>query len=113
MKELLKFEPGIRELQITRVAGFKKLQLSAARINKGEWENHIPSMEMKLSNDSTQFSSYSNLIPGTSNLNCFDVLATSANIPALSNETFHTLKCMLPRHLFDTEYEIVMEFEVE
>ena len=113
MKERIKFEPGIKEIQIKRIAGFKKLQLMAARINKGEWENHVPSIEMKLSNDSTQFSSYSNLIPGTCNLNCFDVLAASANIPALSNETFHTLKCMLPGHVFDTEYEIEMEFEVE
>ncbi len=113
MTELIKFEPGIREMQITRVAGFKKLQLMAVRINKGEWENHIPSMEMKLSNDSTQLSSYSNLIPGTCNLNCFDILSTSAHIPALSNETFHTLKCMLPADVFDTEFEIEMEFEVE
>jgi hypothetical protein len=35
MKELIKFEPGIREIKIKRVAGFKKLQLMAARINKG------------------------------------------------------------------------------
>ncbi len=100
-------------MQITRVAGFKKLQLIAARINKGEWEKHVPNIEMLLSNDSTQFTSYSNLIPDSRNLNCFDILTTSANIPALSNETFHKLKCMLPGHVFDTEYEIVMEFEVE
>ena len=113
MKELIKFEPGIREMQITRVAGFKKLQLMAVRINKGEWENHVPSIEMKLSNDSTQFTSYSNLIPGTCNLNCFDVLAASANIPALTNETFHTLTCMLPKEVSHTAIQIELEFEVE
>lgn len=113
MKERIKFQPGINEIQIKRITGFKKLQLIAARINKGEWEKHVPNIEMLLSNDCTQFTSYSNLIPGTRNLNCFDILTTSANIPALSNETFHTLKCMLPGHVFDTEYEIEMEFEIE
>lgn len=113
MKERIIFQPEINEIQIKRIAGFKKLQLIAARINKGEWEKHVPNIEMLVSNDSTQFTSYSNLIPGTRNLNCFDILAASANIHALSNETFHTLKCMLPAHVFDTEYEIEMEFEVE
>ena len=113
MKERIKFEPGIKEIQIKRIAGFKKLQLMAARINKGEWEKHVPNIEMLLSNDSTQFTCYSNLISGTHHLNCFDILSASAHIPALSNETFHTLKCMLPAHVFDTEFEIEMEFEVE
>ena len=113
MKERIKFETGIKEIQLNRISGFKKLQLIAAKINKGKWEKDVPQIEMLLSNDSTQFTSYSNLIPGTRNLNCFDILTTSANIPALSNETFHTLKCMLPADVFDTEFEIEMEFEVE
>lgn len=113
MKERIKFEPGIKEIQIKRVAGFKKLQLIAARINKGQWEMHVPVIEMMLSNDNTQFTSYSNLISGTHHLNCFDILPASAHIPALSNDTFHTLKCMLPADVFDTEFEIEMEFEVE
>lgn len=113
MKERIKFETGIKEIQLNRISGFKKLQLIAARINKGKWEKHVPNIEMLLSNDSTQFTCYSNLIPGTHHLNCFDILSTSAQIPALSNETFHSLKCMLQAHVFDTEFEIEMEFEVE
>ncbi len=113
MKERIIFQHEINEIQIKRIAGFKKLQLIAARINKGEWEKHVPNIEMLLSNDSTQFTSYSNLIPGTRNLNCFDILTTSANIPALSNETFYTLTCMLPEDVSHAAIQLELEFEVE
>ena len=68
---------------------------------------------MLLPNDRAQFTSYSNLFTNTNtnNLNCFDILLTSQNIPALSKETFHTLKCILQENVFDKEVEI--EFEVE
>jgi hypothetical protein len=52
-------------------------------------------------------------VPGTNNLNCFDLLLTATNNSALSNQTFHTLKCLLPHNVYDADLVIDMEFEIE
>jgi len=113
MRKKVRFENGIQEIQINHDAGIKNLNLISAIINKVEYVKDIPSVELILINDKTMFTSYSNLVPGTSNLNCFDLLLTAANNPALSNETFHTLKCVVPDNVYDTEVVIDMEFDIE
>ena len=35
------------------------------------------------------------------------------NIKVLSNETFNTLKCVVPENVFDSDVEIEMEFEIK
>jgi hypothetical protein len=113
MVKKVKFENGVREVQIINSSGFNYLNLTSATINKGKYGEEIPSVEMILLNDRTMLTSYSNLIPGTNKLNCFDLLQTAANIPALVNEKFHTLKCVLPAYIIDDSIEIELAFEIE
>ena len=113
MRKKVRFENGIQEIQINHDAGFKHLNLISAIINKVEYLKVIPSVELILINDKAMFTSYSNLVPGTNNLNCFDLLLTAANNPALSNETYRTLKCVLPDNVYDADVVIDMEFEIE
>jgi hypothetical protein len=113
MRKKVRFENGIREIQINQNAGFKKLNLISAIIKKVEDMKVIPSIELILSNNNAIFTSYSNLVPGTNNLNCFDLLLTATNNSALSNQTFHTLKCLLPDNIYDADLVIDMEFEIE
>jgi hypothetical protein len=113
MRKKIVFENGIQEIQINQDAGFKQLNLISAIINKVEDLKFIPSVELILINDKSMFTSYSNLVPGTNNLNCFDLLLTATNIPALSNEIFHTLKCLVPDNVYDADVVIDLEFEVQ
>jgi hypothetical protein len=113
MRKKIKFENGIQEIQINHDAGFKHLNLISATINKVQDVKDMPSIELILINDKAMFTSYSNLVQGTNNLSCFDLLLTAANNPALSNEIFHTLKCVVPDNVFDADVVIDMEFEIE
>jgi hypothetical protein len=54
------------------------------------------------------FKSYSNLVPGTNNLNCFDLLLTATNNPALLNEKFQTLTYAVPDNVYDAD--VVIDF---
>lgn len=113
MRKKVKFENGIQEMQINSDADFKHLQLISAIINNVEDTKVIPSVELILLNDKAIFSSYRNLVLSTNNLNYFDLLLTATNNPALSNDTFHTLKCVVPDNVYDAEVVIDMEFEIE
>lgn len=113
MRKKIKFENGIQEIQINQEGGFKHLNLISATINKVRNVKDIPSIELILSNDKAMFTSYSNLVLGTKNLNCFDLLLTATNNPDLSNEIFHKLKCVVPDNVFDADLVIDMEFEIE
>ena len=113
MRKKVKFENGIQEIQINYDASFKQLHLISATINNVEDVKVIPSVELILLNDKVLFKSYSNLVLGTSHLNCFDLLLTATNNPALSNETFHTLKCAVLDNVYDADVVIDMEFEIE
>ncbi len=110
MRKKVRFENGVQEIQIVQDDGFRRLQLISAIIDKTEDARLIPSVELVLMNDNTMFKSYSNRVPGTDNLNCFDLLLTAANNPALSNNTFHTLKCVARDN---SDAVIEMEFEIE
>lgn len=113
MRKKIKFENGIQEIQINSPAGFKYLNLISAIINKVEEVKVIPSVELILINDKAIFNSYSNLVPGTNNLNCFDLLLLATNNPILLNKTFHTLRCVLADNICDAGVEIKMEFEID
>ena len=113
MRKKIVFENGIQELKINHDNGFKKLNLISATINKVEEFKVVPFVELILSNDKAMFTSYSNLVPGTNNLNCFDLLLTAINNPSLLNEKFHTLKCLVPDHINDAGVVIDLEFDIE
>ena len=110
MRKKVKFDNGIQEMEINYDAGFKQLQLISTTINNIEDVKAIPSVEFILLNDKVLFKSYSNLVPGTNHLNYFDLLLTATNNPALSNETFHTLKCVVPDNVNNAEVVIDMEY---
>lgn len=113
MRKKIAIENGNQEIQINHDAGFKRLNLISATINKVKDLKVIPSVELILINDKVMFRSYSNLVPGTNKLNCFDILLTATNNPALSNEIFHTLKCVVPGDFYNADAVIDMEFEIE
>ncbi len=113
MIKSIKFENGIQEIEINQDTGFKKLILVSATINKIENVSILPSVELILSNESSKFTSYSNLVPSTNNLNCFDLLKEATNKLFLSNETFYKLKCILPDNIGVADVIIEMEFEIE
>ena len=113
MIKKIKFEHGVHEMQIHNISGFKYLNLTSATINKNEYGKEITSVEMQLQSDRRAFTMHSNLIPGTNKLDCFDLLRCAYNIPALVNENFHTLKCLIPKKLIDDSIDIEMEFEIE
>ena len=111
MVSTIKFENGIHELVLNYANGFKRLNLISANINKGTYLKPVPYIEMKLLNERHAFNLYSNLVPGTDRLNCYDLLSASSNIPALSSEVFHTLKCIMPENVFNEDAEVEMEFD--
>jgi len=113
MRKKVKFENGIQEIQINQDAGFKHLSLISAIINKVDDLKVKPSVELILINDTVKFTLYSNLVPGTNKLNCFDLLLTVTNNPVLLNEIFHTLKCVLADDISKAGVMIDMEFEIE
>jgi hypothetical protein len=113
MRKKARFENGVQEIQIIHDAGFKYLNLISSVIDNVEDAKVIPSVELILTNDKAMFTSYSNLVPGTKNFNCFDLLLTASNNPALSNERFHTLKCVVPDNVHDADAVFEMEFEIE
>lgn len=113
MIKSIKFENGIQEIEINEDTGFKKLILAFATINKIQNVSILPSVELILSNENSKFISYSNLVPSTNNFNCFDLLKEATNNLVLSNETFYTLKCILPDNLGVADVIIEMDFEIE
>lgn len=113
MRKKIVFENGVQEIQINHDGGFKQLHLISANIKTVEDMKVIPSVELILSNDKAMFRSYSNVIPGSNNLNCFDILLTAINNPTLSNEIFHTLKCVVTGNDDDVDMVFNMEFEIE
>ncbi len=113
MIKSIKFENGIKEIEINQDTGFKKLILVSSTINKFENLNILPSVELILSNENSRFTSYSHLVPSTNNFNCFDLLKVASNNLVLSNEIFYTLKCILPDNLGAADVKIEMEFEIE
>ena len=113
MIKSIKFENGIQKIEINQDTGFKKLILVSGTINKIENMNILPPVELILSNENSKFTSYSHLVPSTNSLNCFDLLKMANNNLVLSNETFYTLKCILPDNLGVGDVIIEMEFEIE
>jgi hypothetical protein len=113
MIKSIKFENGIQEIEINQDTGFKKLILISATINKIQNESILPSVELILSNENSRFISYSNLVPSTNSLNCFDLLKAVTNNHGLSKETFYTLKCIVADDLVVEDVAIEMEFEIE
>ena len=111
MIKTIKLENGNKEIVLNHTPGFKYLNLTSAKINNGTYLKPVPYIEMKLLNDRHTFTLYSNLLPGTDRLICYDLLSASSNIPALANEIFHTLKCIMPENVFDKDAEVEMEFE--
>jgi hypothetical protein len=113
MIKRIKFENGIQEIEINQNTGFKKLILVSATINKIKNVSILPSVELILSNENSMFKSYSNLVPLTNSLNCFDLLKEVTNNHVLSKETFYTLKCIVADNLGVADVIIEMEFEIE
>lgn len=113
MNTILRLYKEYNEIQINSKNGFNRLNLISAKINNPKYYDGIPSVEMILLNDKFMFNSFSNLIPGTNSLNCFDLLKTSINNSRLINEKFHTLKCVLKNSLINELCEIVLEFEYD
>ena len=110
MRKEVRFENGIEEIHIVQDDGFRRLQLISAIIDKDVDARIVSSVELVLMSDKAMFKSYSNRIPGTDNLNCFDLLLTAANNPAFSIAKFHILKCVSR----DSSNAVIeLEFEIE
>lgn len=92
--------------------GFRQLSLRSGWIGGVTNSGNVASVEMRLLNDTNVFTCFSNLVPGTSKLNGFDLLAAASNAPALAHQTFHTLECILPKEFEGESTEVMVEFEV-
>ena len=97
MVSFIKFENGIHEIVLKYANGFKHLKFISVKINKVTYLKPVPYIEMKLLNERHAFNLYSNLVPGTDRLNCYDLLSASSNIPVLSSEVFHTRNASCPK----------------
>lgn len=74
MLKKVKFENGVREVQISNSSGFNYLNLTSATISKVKYGEEVPTVEMIILNDRKIFTLCSNLIPVTNKLYCFYLL---------------------------------------
>ena len=112
MIKRVKLGNGVYQVQINRFKSFNYLKLISAQITGDGYFKGVPSVEMILLNDKVMFTSFSNLIPRTNTLNCFDLLLTASNNPTLIHEKFHTLKCKFPENSIDESIEIELMFDI-
>ena len=102
-----------REALIKRRQGFFTVRLTNAEIFLHPTNSRIRAIEMILKNESTKFTAFSNLLPGSNKFNCFDLLETAKSIPALKGEYFYTLKCTLQKMASDEPVEANLTFEIK
>lgn len=99
---------------INNATPFKNLQIKSATSVEGTFNtDEAQYILLKLRNDTQVFNSRTNIIPNTNQFNCFDLLETAAQIPALWNVSFHTLEIEIPVHQYQREFTVTMEVEVE
>jgi len=101
-----------REALIKRRQGFDTVRLTNAEIFLHPKNSEIRAIEIILKNESTKFTAFSNLMPGSNKFNCFDLLETAKTIPALKGEIFFMLKCTLQKLAIDEPFEIKLTFDV-
>ena len=102
-----------REALIKRRQGFFTVRLTNAEFFLHPTNSRIRAIEMILKNESTKFTAFSNLLPGSNKFNCFDLLETAKSIPALKGEYFYTLKCTLQKLASDEPVEVNLTFEIK
>lgn len=112
MKKVIVMNKGQKEAKIISPLGFSLLNLTSGRMSGVPASDKVPCIDMRLLNDTTAINCYSNVISGTTKLNGFDLLAAASTIPALTNQDFHTLECILPMEFVGEDTEVLLEFEV-
>lgn len=96
MQEFINLRTEIKSDKIERKEGFKSLILKSAVITGELEQNENPFIKMNLRGYSHSLELYSHLVPGSKNLNCFNILLSASTISSLANTTFHTLTFYRP-----------------
>lgn len=95
MIQKLQLQYSQKELVLTREKGFRSLILKSAFFQGRSLSDEMVSVQFVLTSDTHMFNAFANQIPGTTKLNCFDLLSVASSIPDLRDHKFHTLKCIL------------------
>jgi hypothetical protein len=101
-----------REALIKRRQGFFTLRLTNAEFFLHPTNSRIRAIELILKNESTKFTAFSNLLPGSNKFNCFDLLETAKSIPALKTENFQILSCSLQKLAKNEPFEVKLTFDI-
>jgi hypothetical protein len=72
-----------------------------------------PFLEMRITNGYKVLTCHMNLIPGSNNFNCYDILQTASGLEPLKNTLFNKLLIEVSPKIFSGEFLIELEMEVE
>jgi len=97
---------------IKRSQGFVTVRLTRAEIFLSPKNSEIRAIELILKNESTKFTAFSNLLPGSNKFNCFDLLETAKSIPALKTENFQILSCSFQKLEKNEPFEVKLTFDI-
>jgi hypothetical protein len=92
----------------------KKLIVKSANSVEGVFCTDVtPFLELKLKNESQVVNLRMNLIPSTNHYDCFDLLESADQIPALKNVGFNLLEISIPENQYEGEFKVIIETEAK
>lgn len=111
MIQLYKDQPTVT---VNAVNAFTKIKAVHASLIHGTYDPQTtPFINLRLLNDFKVITFHMNLIPGSNNFYCYDVLQTAKQVQNLRNVSFNKLIIEVTPKLFLAEYSIRLQIDVE
>lgn len=112
MKKIIRLNTDKQQVKIVSDSGFTRLQLLSGKIIEGKPLKDLIGIEMKISNDERLLTCASWLKQDTGAFEPYNLLDTASGIAYFKNVVFHTLRCAMPKHVFEGPAEIELQFEI-
>ena len=112
MKKIIRLSSDKQMVKIVSDSGFTNLQLLSGKIIEGKPREALIGIEMKISNDDRLLTCASWLKQDTGTFAPYNLLDTASGIAYFKGTVFHTLRCALPKHVFEGPAEIELQFEI-
>jgi hypothetical protein len=111
MIHLSKDQPTV---MLNAVNVFTKIKAVHARLIDGTYDPQTtPFINLRLLNECNVITFHMNLIPGSNNFYCYDVLQAANQVQPLKNVSFNKLIIEVTPNMYLAEYSIRLQIDVE
>ncbi len=111
MIHLYRHQPSVT---VNAVNAFTRIKAVHARLIDGTCDPQTtPFINLRLLNDFNVITFHMNLIPGSNNFYCYDVLQAANQVQPLKNVSFNKLIIEVTPKIFVAEYSIRLQIDVE